>query len=202
MDDSQSALQSHLDWPGQWQVDEWGIIAIGNYRHTCGTVGHFAKDCTKGKGKGKNVKGLDKGNGKGFDKGSDKGKGKSFDKGKGKVSGRYQGCGYQGACHYCGDGGAQACRVLEVLEGPSESDLRRGRAGGGDYRAGGVPVVLDGGPGGRGCTPTRCFLVHAEEFDKSETCPVDEIWTSRTRIPCSSWPWRHGCMLQSFQGFG
>ena len=25
VDDSQSALQSHLDWPGQWQVDEWDM---------------------------------------------------------------------------------------------------------------------------------------------------------------------------------
>ena len=28
--------------------------------------------------------------------------GKGLDKGKGKGSWRYQGCGYQGACHYCG----------------------------------------------------------------------------------------------------
>ena len=45
-------------------------------------------------------------------------------------------------------GGAQACRVLEVLEGPSEPDSRRGRAGGGGCGAGGVPDVLDGRPGG------------------------------------------------------
>ena len=123
--DSQSALQSQPDWSGQWQVDEWDINAIGNYCYTCGAVGHLAKDCPKGKGKGKNGKGLDKGKGKGFDKGSDKGKGKGFDKGKGKGfdkgsdkgkgkgfdkgkgkgSGRYQGYGYQGACHYCGEVG-------------------------------------------------------------------------------------------------
>ena len=53
VDDSQSALQSRLDWPGQWQVDEWDINAVGNYCYTCGAVGHFAKDCSKGKGKGK-----------------------------------------------------------------------------------------------------------------------------------------------------
>ena len=34
VDDSQSALQSHLDWPGQWQVDEWDINAVGNYCYT------------------------------------------------------------------------------------------------------------------------------------------------------------------------
>ena len=69
VDDSQSALQSHLDWPGQWQVDEWDINAVGNYCYTFGAVGHFAKDCPKGKGKGKYGKGFDKGQGKGFAKG-------------------------------------------------------------------------------------------------------------------------------------
>ena len=44
--------------------------------------GHFAKDCPIRKGKGKNGKGLDKG--------------------KDKGCGRYQGYGYQGACHHCG----------------------------------------------------------------------------------------------------
>ena len=95
--DSRSALQSHLDWPRQWQADEWDINAIGNYCYTCEAVGHFAKDCPKGKGKGNK--------GKGFDQGSDKGKGKGFDKGKGKGSGWYQGYVCQGACHYCGEVG-------------------------------------------------------------------------------------------------
>ena len=63
-------------------MGEWDIKAIGNDCYTCGALGHFAKDCPKGKGKGKHGKGLDKGEGKG--------------------SGRYQGYGYQGACHYCG----------------------------------------------------------------------------------------------------
>ena len=89
VDGSQSALQSHLDWAGQWQEDEWDINAVGNYCHTCGAVGHFAKDCSKGKGKGKG-----------------KGKyGKGSDKGQGKGSGQYQGYGYQGNCHYCGEVG-------------------------------------------------------------------------------------------------
>ena len=69
VDDSQSALQNHLDWPGQWQVDEC---------YTCGAVGHF-----KGKGK----------------------YGKGFDKGQGKGSVWYQGYGYQGTCHHCGEVG-------------------------------------------------------------------------------------------------
>ena len=30
-------------------------------------------------------------------------KGKGFDNGKDKTSGRYQGYGYQGACHFCGE---------------------------------------------------------------------------------------------------
>ena len=106
VDDSQSALQSHLDWPGPWQLDEWDINAVGKHCYICGALGHFAKDCLKGKGKGKCGKGFDKGQSKGFfDNGSDKGKGKGFDKGKGKGSGRYQGCGYHGACHYCGEVG-------------------------------------------------------------------------------------------------
>ena len=69
VDDSQCALQSHLDWPGQWQVDEWDINAVGNCCYTCGAVGHFAKDCTKGKGKAKYGKGFDKGQGQGFRQG-------------------------------------------------------------------------------------------------------------------------------------
>ena len=44
---SQSVMQSHLYWPGQWQVDEWDINAAGNYCYTCGAVGHIAKDCAK-----------------------------------------------------------------------------------------------------------------------------------------------------------
>ena len=75
VDDSQSALQSHLDWPGQWQVGEWDFNAVGNYCYTCGAAGHSAKDCPNGKGKGKHGKGLDRG--------------------KGKGSGRYQGYGYK-----------------------------------------------------------------------------------------------------------
>ena len=53
--------------------------------------------------------------------------------------------------------------MLEVLEGLSEPDSRRGRAGGGGYRTGGVSDVLDGGPGGGSYTPSRGFLVQAEE---------------------------------------
>ena len=30
VDESQSALQSHIDWPGQWQVDEWHVNAVRN----------------------------------------------------------------------------------------------------------------------------------------------------------------------------
>ena len=53
--DSQSALQSQPDWR-QWQVDEWDINAIGNCCCTSGAVDHFAKDCPKGKGKGKTAR--------------------------------------------------------------------------------------------------------------------------------------------------
>ena len=56
VDHSQSAMQSHLDWPGQWQVDEWDINAVGNYCYTCGAVGQIAKDCAKGKGRASTAK--------------------------------------------------------------------------------------------------------------------------------------------------
>ena len=103
VDDSQSALQSHLDWPGQWQVDEWDMYrAVPGLRVP------------------RNVPLLRR-------------------------------------------GGAQACRVLEVLEGRSQPDSRCGRAGGGGYRTGGVSDVLDGGSGGRSYTPSRGFLVQAKE---------------------------------------
>ena len=48
--------------------------------------------------------------------------------------------------------------------GSIERTIRTGRAGGGGYRTGGVSDVLDGGSGGRRYTPpSRGFLVQAKE---------------------------------------
>ena len=52
VDDSQSALQSHLDWPGQWQVDEWDINAVGKLLLHWWSSGPRREGLPQGKGKG------------------------------------------------------------------------------------------------------------------------------------------------------
>ena len=66
-------VQSHLDWPGQWQVTSGTSTPSGTTVHLWGS-GSLREGLPQGKGKGQVLQSFDKGQGKGFAKGSDKGK--------------------------------------------------------------------------------------------------------------------------------
>ena len=169
VDESQSALQSKLDWPGQWQVGEWDINAVGNYCYTCGAVATSRRIAPYERARTRTAR--------------------VSTRVKTRAAGGTRATGTKERATTAARWGTSVPsagsigRTIRTRFAPWTSWRGRLSNRRSARRAG-------------CCAPSRGFLVQVEEAGRSSFC------ASGTRTPCSSWPWLHGCMLQSFQGFG